>query len=113
MTPEQKVFYEYGKARGRLEGRREEFVFVDMPFGISRAESVGVFRRCFPFRRSLVKDAWRKRAVCRRRCSECQTYALLVKKPDGGVWCPDAEINTNGNARCVGCPFFEQMKGDW
>lgn len=65
MTPEQKAFFEYGKARGILAGVRNEFVVSDVVFGISRQESITSFRKNHPLRRRLVKDAWQKRAICR------------------------------------------------
>ena len=73
LTPEQKAFFEYGKARGILAGVRNEFVVSDVVFGISRQESITSFRKNHPLRRRLVKDAWQKRAICRacRRCETC------------------------------------------
>lgn len=75
LTPEQKAFFEYGKARGILAGVRKEFVVSDVVFGISKQESITSFRKNHPLRRRLVKDAWQKRAACRarqrRRCETC------------------------------------------
>lgn len=79
LTPEQKAFFEYGKARGILAGVRKEFVVSDVVFGISKQESITSFRKNHPLRHRLVKDAWQKRAACRewghpmrRRCSNCE-----------------------------------------
>lgn len=108
MSPLEKFFYEYGKAYGLMLGTKASLTSYFERSGLSCREAVKKCNRCL---KPMIVNAWERRAVSRRTCSECQTYALLVKKPNGGVWCPDAEINTNGNARCVGCPFFGQMKG--
>ena len=78
LTPEQKAFFEYGKARGILAGVRKEFVVSDVVFGISKQESITSFRKNHPLRHRLVKDAWQKRAACRawvplihRDCHNC------------------------------------------
>lgn len=109
-TPEKKALIEYGKARGRLEGRRDEFIIADIVFGISKQEAIASFRKHHPIRSALVKDAWKKRAVLRITCSECQTYNVELKDSFKNIWCPYAEIYTNGKSRCVGCPFFEPRK---
>lgn len=85
-TSEKKALIEYGKARGRLEGRRDEFIIADIVFGISKQEAIASFRKHHPVRSALVKDAWQKRAVCRswvptdkRYCGNCileGTYPL-------------------------------------
>ena len=87
ITPEQKALIEYGKARGRLEGRREEFIIADIVFGISKQEAIASFRKHHPIRSALVKDAWQKRAVCRawlppeeRECANCKYDKLLRNK---------------------------------
>lgn len=78
LTPEQKAFFEYGKARGILAGVRKEFVVSDVVFGISKQESITSFRKNHPLRRRLIRDAWQKRAACRawqvkeRYCGNCQ-----------------------------------------
>lgn len=83
LTPEKKALIEYGKARGRLEGRREEFIIPDIVFGISKQEAIASFRKHHPVRSALVKDAWQKRAVCRawvpmekRYCGNCEHFGM-------------------------------------
>lgn len=64
MTPEQKAFYEYGKAREALRIFKTDFAY--------REETLREFYE------SYVREAWRKRAVCRawkatggRSCYNC------------------------------------------
>lgn len=85
MTPEQKTFFEYGKARGILKERKELMISMEGEF------DAAVF---YPEYRELyhideaIHDAWQKRAACRawvhpmrRRCSNCK-YEMSQYK-----WC--------------------------
>lgn len=62
MTPEQKTFFEYGKARGILKERKELMISMEGEF------DAAVF---YPEYRELyhideaIHDAWQKRAACR------------------------------------------------
>lgn len=109
MTPEQKAFYEYGKARGILAGVRKEFVVSDVVFGISKQESITSFRKNHPLRRRLVKDAWQKRAVCRRVCGQCAHFSPDEWGPrkDGCLKC---YCWTKGTRCAAGCQDFEFRK---
>ena len=112
VTLEQKAFRDFGMALGELKRARKEIVYnLEYYRGLKRNEAIFVFRKRLCERNKLIRDAWQKRAVCRRTCSECQTYQRELKDSYKNIWCPYAEIYTNGKARCVGCPFFEQMKG--
>lgn len=111
LTPEQKAFFEYGKARGILAGVRKEFVVSDVVFGISKQESITSFRKNHPLRRRLIRDAWQKRAACRafvpiaeRDCPNCKYHDLLTKQypcrecylhDDQRLWEPRKEEQDN------------------
>lgn len=65
-TPEQKAFYEYGKARGILKEVR--FQMISMEYDEKRYHKLS----------KAICDAWQKRAACRalkategRCCSNC------------------------------------------
>lgn len=69
MTPEQKAFYEYGKAREALRIFKTDFAY--------REETLREFYE------NYVRDAWQKRAACRawcpmeeRYCDNCRHYKL-------------------------------------
>lgn len=74
MTPEQKAFYEYGRARGWLKAHRSKKYFVDVP-------DMGLYswhlERGMHGLDALIRDAWQKRAACRawneteRNCANC------------------------------------------
>lgn len=75
MTPEQKAFYEYGKARVWLKAHRSKRYFVDVP-------DMGLYawhiERDMRGLDALIRDAWKKRATCRawnppegRQCENC------------------------------------------
>lgn len=89
ITPEQKDFFEYGKARGILAEVRKEFVVSDVVFGISKQESITSFRKNLPLRHRLVKDAWQKRAACRAwvplEKRECRTCSYLEEDFDSEI----------------------------
>lgn len=61
MTPEQKAFYEYGKARGILKEVR--FQMISMEYDEKRYHKLS----------KAICDAWQKRAACRieRHCGNC------------------------------------------
>lgn len=85
MTPEQKAFYEYGKARGILDGVRKEFMVADIVFGISKQASITSFRKFHPSRRRLIEAAWQKRSACRKinrphLCDDCVHMSTDVCK---------------------------------
>lgn len=76
MTPEQKAFYEYGKARGILKEVR--FQMISMEYDEKRYHKLS----------KAICDAWQKRAACRawvhpmrRRCSNCKHELTQYK------WC--------------------------
>lgn len=57
MTPEQRAYYEYGKAVEALRIFKLDFCW--------REETSAEFYSV------LVRKAWQKRAVCRRSCLKC------------------------------------------
>lgn len=67
MTPEQKAFFEYGKARGILKEVR--FQMISMEYDEKRYHKLS----------KAICDAWQKRAACRawmpkdkRHCANCK-----------------------------------------
>lgn len=76
MTPEQKAFYEYGRARAWLKDHRSKKYFVDVP---SMGLYVWHLERDLHGLDALIRDAWQKRAACRpwmmtsheRICENC------------------------------------------
>lgn len=82
MTPEQKAFRDYGMALGELKRLRKEVVYNLAHYrGIKKNGAILIFRKCLCERDVLIKEAWRKRAVCRawahlerRECRTCRYH---------------------------------------
>lgn len=70
LTPEQKAFYEYGKARGILKERKELMISMEGEF--DAAIYYPEYRELYHVEEA-IRDAWQKRAACRarRRCETC------------------------------------------
>ena len=75
MTPEQKAFYEYGRARAWLKAHRLKELLVDVP---DMGLSFWHMQRNMCGLNALIRDAWQKRAACRawvplihRDCHNC------------------------------------------
>lgn len=87
LTPEQKAYFEYGKAWGELKRLREEIIYnLGYYRGLKKHEAILVFRKNFCLRDILIEDAWKKRAACRawvhpmqRRCHNCKYDNVLYK----------------------------------
>lgn len=106
MTPEQKAFYEYGRARGWLKAHRSKKYFVDVP-------DMGLYawhlERDMHGLDRLIRDAWQKRAVCRIKCGQCVHFSADEWGPrrDG---CLKRCCGVK-SARCaVGCRYWEPRK---
>lgn len=75
MTPEQKAFYEYGRARAWLKAHRLKELLVDVP---DMGLSFWHMQRNMCGLNALIRDAWQKRAACRvwqvkeRYCGNCK-----------------------------------------
>lgn len=76
LTPEEKAFYEYGKARGILKERKELMISMEGEF--DAAIYYPEYRELYHIEEA-IRDAWQKRAACRawvhpmrRRCSNCK-----------------------------------------
>lgn len=111
MTPEQKAFYEYGGTwesacllhraiRLKIKGGTWPTVLKVLHKYRDERTSLG----------EIIRDAWQKRAACRRTCAECETYRNELKDSYGTIWCDYIHNYTRGKNKCVGCPFFEPRK---
>ena len=74
LTPEQKAFYEYGKARGILKERKELMISMEGEF--DAAIYYPEYRELYHIEEA-IRDAWKKRAICRtwqgkRYCGNCK-----------------------------------------
>ena len=87
MTPEQKAFFEYGKALGKLEKFRDDHKGWKCVNFLSRRHywRSGNYVCCetqdvTEQHALLIRDAWQKRAVCRawqvkeRYCGNCEHF---------------------------------------
>lgn len=109
LTPEQKAFYEYGKALERMNSTKKRLRGIwrsdkGIRYRIGQASIIG------PRHKRNVKDAWQKRAACKawidvsfRNCENCKHYSVA----DGKMPCEE----------CVGpydiTPFYwEPRKED-
>lgn len=99
MTPEQKAFYEYGKARGILKEVR--FQMISMEYNEKRYHKLS----------KAICDAWQKRAACRawvplkeRNCKNCMHLHRDMKSGSPCSDCPgiDDEIPSNWDPRKEG-----------
>lgn len=114
MSPLEKVFYEYGKALGRLEEFRRtcRTHYCVQRFTMRHfwrdARVVCDQKEIVNRHDGLIRDAWRKRAVCRRRCEQCGHFS-----PDewgiGKHGCLKRYRITKKSSG-VGCQFWEPRK---
>ena len=97
LTPEQKAFYEYGKAREALRLFKTDFAY--------REETLREFYE------NYVCEAWQKRAACRawlplkeRNCKNCMHLHRDMKSGSPCSDCPgiDDEIPSNWEPRKEG-----------
>lgn len=81
LTPEQKVFIEYGKAKKALEIAKKQLA-KEMRRYLSRHQA-----RDYNNIDILIRDVWRKRTACRtwaftpmnkRYCDDCRYYCTSV-----------------------------------
>lgn len=85
LTPEQRSFYEYGKALERMNATKKRLRGIwrsdkDISYRIGEASII------VPRHKRNVKDAWQKRAACRawipskqRGCSTCRHDGIHYK----------------------------------
>lgn len=108
--------FEYGKAVGRLEEFRRNHQNHPCVQNLTmrhfwRTAQVCCDQKTITNRHAeLIRDAWRKRAMCRRTCADCETYQNNLKDSYGIIWCDYINAYTQGNDQCAGCPFFEPRK---
>lgn len=81
LTPEQKAFYEYGKAFERMNSTKKRLRGIwrsdkGIRYRIGQASIIG------PRHKRNVKDAWQKRTACRawvniykRNCENCKYFS--------------------------------------
>lgn len=101
LTPEQKAFYEYGRARAWLKAHRLKELLVDVP---DMGLSFWHMQRNMCGLNALIRDAWQKRAACRawvhpmrRICSNC--------KHEG------THPYATPCSECFRCPFAQVYEG--
>lgn len=98
MTPEQKAFYEYGEAREALRIFKTDFAY--------REETLREFYE------NYVREAWRKRAVCRvwvpLEKRECRTCSYL-EEDDGSEICENCMIF---NSLASSCNWEPRKEGE-
>ena len=108
MTPEQKAFYEYGRARAWLKAHRLKELLVDVP---DMGLSFWHMQRNMCGLNALIRDTWRKRAACRawmslkeRNCKNCMHLHRDMKSGSPCFCCTgiDDEIPNNWEPRKEG-----------
>lgn len=96
-TPEQKAFYEYGKARGILKEVR--FQMISMEYDEKRYHKLS----------KAICDAWQKRAACRRTCGQCAHFS-----PEewglGKDGCLKRHCGVKSDRCAAGCLYWEPRK---
>lgn len=107
MTPEQKAFYEYGKAIEKMNSSKKRLRGIcrsseNIRCRIGKASIIG------PRHKENIKAAWRKRAACRawvplirRDCHNC-TYQGITPVPDFCFPCINEGIPINWEPRKEG-----------
>ena len=97
-TPEQKAFYEYGKAREALRLFKTDFAY--------REETLREFYE------NYVCEAWQKRAACRAwvplEKRECRTCSYL-EEDDGSEICENCMIF---NSLASSCNWEPRKEGE-
>ncbi len=98
LTPEQKAFYEYGKAREALRLFKTDFAY--------REETLREFYE------NYVCEAWQKRAACRAwvplEKRECRTCSYL-EEDDGSEICENCMIFNSLASSCNWEPRKEAL----
>ena len=98
LTPEQKAFYEYGKAREALRLFKTDFAY--------REETLREFYE------NYVCEAWQKRAACRAwvplEKRECRTCSYL-EEDDGSEICENCMIF---NSLASSCNWEPRKEGE-
>lgn len=106
LTPEQKAFYEYGKARGILKERKDLMISMEGEF--DAAIYYPEYRELYHIKEA-IRDAWQKRAACRIKCGQCVHFSADEWGPrrDG---CLKRYCGVKSNRRAVGCRYWEPRK---
>lgn len=118
MTPEQKAFYEFGKALGELKRFRLDHWawccvrFLDRRHAWRSGDGfAGELQDIVNKHAYLIRDAWKKRAACRawvplkeRNCNNCMHLYRDTKFGSPCFCCPgiDDEIPDNWEPRKEG-----------
>lgn len=109
MTPEQKAFYEYGRARAWLKAHRLKELFVDVP---DMGLAFWHMQRNMCGLNALIRDAWQKRAICRAwvplEKREFRTCSYL-EEDDGSEICENCMIF---NSLASSCNWEPRKEGE-
>lgn len=109
MTPEQKAFFEYGKARGianeRLGILNDATIRTNIEYGaLDRKE----YKELYDIDEA-IRDAWEKRTACRRKCGQCAHFS-----PDewgiGKDGCLKRCCGVKSNRCATGCRYWKPRK---
>ena len=115
LTPEQKAFFEYGKALGELkmfrknhqsrpcvQNRPMRHFWRKAPVWCNQKETSNRHVK-------LIRHAWQKRAACRRTCGQCVYFSPDEWGPrkDG---CLKRCCGVKSNRCAVGCRYWELKK---
>lgn len=110
MTPEQKAFRDYGMALGELKRLRKEVIYNLAHYrGIKKNGAILIFRKCLCERDVLIKEAWQKRAVCRRTCGQCIHFSPN-EWDVGKDGCLKRGWGVKTNRCAIGCQYWEPRK---
>lgn len=115
LTPEQKAFYEYGKARTDLNCKIKEIrnnarirfrmEYCELPLS-SRAEILNLFGF-----EGFIDKVRQKRAACRIKCGQCVHFSIDEWGPrkDG---CLKRSCWVKSDRCAIGCRYWEPRKED-
>lgn len=115
MTPVQKAFFEYGKALGRLEEFKRDHQNHPCVQNLTMRHFWRTARVCCDQKTitnrhaELIRDAWQKRAVCRRMCGQC----IHFSPNEWGVGkdgCLKRYWGVKTNRCAIDCQYWEPRK---
>lgn len=103
MTPNDKAYFEYGRAFNRMNISRREI--------LRRSKVYLTVESCLlDIHEINVKSEWDKRALCRRECKDC-IHCVAKAGTDARRMCPKLHDYVFAESRCINCRHFEPKKG--
>lgn len=110
MNAEQRAFYEFGVAWGVAKATKKAQSYMMVKSGTTLETGLYMYKCRFSH---LIRDAWHKRAVCRRTCRVCENLHFWINPKTGDYYDICAYSKEPIDTRAVrDCEHFQQRKED-